>query len=173
MIIVIGPDNTGKTSLVNHLIHEFSLKQLPKFGKRPWDAPQEWADWILNNMTLKPNVIVDRMYFDEFAYGPVMRGDICLTYNEVRAIDASMAKFKPLVIWCDTSLGNMGKTYKDREQYPDFLQLMVIKEKYLPIMSARAGSFPIHKFDWEIDPKYETVDLTVLGYLELNTRRNG
>lgn len=107
MIIVEGPDNSGKTTLINDLKHDFD--QYAIFDKSPshlviGDNPDlvSWITWIETSLIPENrSVIYDRHpIISESVYGPVCRDENLLEETGYWDILKSL---KPLIIICRPS----------------------------------------------------------------------
>lgn len=169
MIIVSGPDNSGKTSLINHLLANTNLVRIPKFNVLPpWEHPEEYANWIKKTLLTSPsNGIVDRCFIDELAYGPIMRGKVNLPLLDLISIYTIYGNVKPLLIITDPGVDSIVSTYKQREQYPNLPEnLMVRKEYYSVIHSRPFSKAPIYIFNYNFDPDYTLVKSVIKHYLK-------
>lgn len=169
MIIVSGPDNSGKTSLINHLLASTNLVKIPKFNMLPpWEHPEEYADWIRQTLLNSPsNGIVDRCFIDELAYGPVMRGKVSLSILDLVSICTIYSKVKPLLIITDPGADSIVSTYKQREQYPNLPENLMVREEYYKIIYKRPFSeAPLYIFNYNFDPDYTLVESVIKHYLK-------
>jgi len=141
MIIVEGPDNSGKTTLINYLVKELKLTKAPlKFEPTDEEHMEESIvtfyddviEYLKSHDTRK--VIWDRLYFSELVYGPVVRGRIGLTFNQRGILLELIKQIKPLVIFCMTDLYTITKEYHKRNQYADKKQIKLIYDYYVDII---------------------------------------
>ncbi len=167
MIIVCGPDNTGKTHLVEHLSEKFNI---PKVGKYHTLPPTDYSDWVVWAEKVLLNTaqsIADRFYIEEFIYGPVMRGKIGMTEYQRRQLDKLFMDRDPLIILCNTSLHNIKKTFGDRIQYPQIQDIRKIQDRFYEVIDTPPFKFMTRlDFDYEFDPKYERIDTAIDNYLK-------
>lgn len=70
LVVVDGPDKSGKTTLVKEIAERFGY-DFVHFGVPGPDPAREYADFLLN---LKKPTICDRFLYGEFVYGPLLRG---------------------------------------------------------------------------------------------------
>lgn len=173
MIIVTGPDNCGKTSLVEHLKKRFLLEQVPRYHTMPPVDVADWVQWLKDTLTHPSvdNLIADRFYVEEFVYGPVIRGGVIIGQEDKEQIDKLLLLCQPLIIHCDTSWGNIEKTFGDRKQYPTSEQNKKVKERFGQVLDGYPFMFTYkYKFNYEIDPDYNRITHYVSAYLV--ARRN-
>lgn len=71
LIVIEGPDCTGKTTLATHLARELGFKYA-KFSNpvSRESAHRAYVDWL---KAKQPNTVLDRSWLGEFAYGPLFR----------------------------------------------------------------------------------------------------
>lgn len=100
MIIVCGPDNSGKTTLVDGICKTFPL--LKRF-KSP--GPSASYDWWMEMLTQDPETlalsIFDRFLFSEYVYGPLCRDQIRLTDHQREVVESQLLTAEPLIVLCE------------------------------------------------------------------------
>jgi GTPase SAR1 family protein len=160
MIIVSGPDNSGKTTLVKKLCEDLHLNNLPKCKSLPlWEHPVEYSDWIIQ--TIKDSHhddIVDRCFIDELVYGPIMRGKVCFDAPQFKACADALVDKSPLIIITNPGANMISKSYAEREQYPQLHQNLKVLFRYYEAMNEYPfNQCPQYIFDYSFDPYYERV----------------
>ena len=79
-IIVIGMDNTGKTTLCNTLAEKLNYEHVKSPG--PQLSKEEMVKWM-NEQLSKENVIIERFPFlEEMVYGKILRGKSKFTFRD-------------------------------------------------------------------------------------------
>lgn len=166
MIIVSGPDNSGKTSLLDYLVSEVGLKKMPKCEFTPvWEHPEEYTKWVLQTLKGGKFDIVDRCYIDELVYGPIMRGKIMFDYSDVISINQQLVESKPLLIICNPGKEKILETYYEREQYPSIDRNMFVKRRFYEILGFYDfDEIPVYIFNYRFDPDYKLVTKVVDFY---------
>lgn len=159
MIIVCGPDNTGKTRLVEHLSKKFNILKGEKYHTLPPTDYSDWGVWVEKALLNVEQSIADRFYVEEFVYGPVMRGKVGIGEYQRRHLDRLFSDRDPIIILCNTSLDNIKRTYGERVQYPEVSRTKEIQDMFLTVLN----SYPFRscirlRFDYEFDPHYEKID---------------
>lgn len=143
-IIVVGMDNTGKTTLVNQLKEFYKCESIKSPG--PNYTRQEMIDEIKKDLDLPNKVILERFsILEELVYGNVLRN-----HSKFRLDDMDWIRdYDFIIIYCrpgDEVIYNFG----DREQMNGVIEE---KEKLveawdnLIIDLARIG-FVIIPYDW-------------------------
>ena len=92
-IIVIGMDNTGKTTLCEKLSKELNYEHVKSPG--PHLSKEEMVDWM-NEQLSKDNIIIERFpFFEEMVYGKVLRGKSKFTFRDMTLRDCLIINCKP------------------------------------------------------------------------------
>lgn len=166
MIIVTGADNMGKTSLVEHLSKQLNIPTLERFHSLPpHEHAREWFGWMYDTLSKNPNVIADRFYLDEFAYGPVVRERICITQEQAMIIDELLVKNKPLVIHCDVAPDIWTKNYELRGQYVDSRINAEVQKKFHKVLWSNYAWLRLVGFDYTKDSEYKNITRTVEKFI--------
>ena len=171
MIIVTGVDNTGKTTLVNHLVDKFKdrgLKQIEKYPTLPPTDGMDWAGWVVNKLITKNRfTIADRFYVEEFVYGPLLRGSMCIDSNIVRSINTMIMQVKPLIIWCNTDIETIRKTFMERAQLEGvYERIGKLQHKFEEVLNSFPfDQCPQYTYNFKTDPDYKTIDQVVDAWI--------
>ena len=103
IIIIEGPDGSGKTTLAEQLSRQTGYRMIhrsqPKSEEEKKLMMGEYLQLIKNNK----NVIFDRCWYSEMAYGPVMRDASVIRYPEMYELERMLAKNGALIIYCTGS----------------------------------------------------------------------
>lgn len=107
MIIVEGPDNSGKTTLIDSLKAEFGLRLLRPAGGPPKSCLElsERCEYIIKeaSLCLSKRLIVDRIsLIGESIYGPICRGkDLWTEIPQIKAdLLYALNCLDPFYIYC-------------------------------------------------------------------------
>ena len=99
MLVIEGPDNSGKTTLVDRICAQF-----PSLLRHKSPGPDADYDWWMRQLTQPPEAlavsIYDRFYFSELVYGPICRGQISLSVHRQEVIESLLVTAEPLIIHC-------------------------------------------------------------------------
>lgn len=111
-IIVIGMDNTGKTTLVDYLNMELFIRQVKSPG--PKLTKKQMSEIMYGWLSSDEDLIIERFsLFEEITYGNVLRRNSKFDLNGPEF--EYVKKVKPIIIYCrpdDFNVFNFG----DREQ---------------------------------------------------------
>lgn len=173
MIIVTGPDNGGKTTLVRKLVDDMGLDNMEKCKTLPlWAHHNEYTNWIVNTFKESTHVsVVDRCYIDELVYGPIMRGKICFDAIDTYRIQKAFLDVKPLIILADPGPNKLMERYGEREQYPDISDNLTVQSRfYKELQEHPFTEVPKYIFDYRFDPEYKLVKKVVAYYISKGGR---
>ena len=125
IIILEGPDGAGKTTLATQL----SLMTKYKVVHYSYPKNQEEADRMyinyISDLKKAGNIIIDRCWYSDMTYGPVMRGGATITYPEMFDLERIVARKGGMIIYCTDSkaalwqrVSRRGDDYvKSKEQF--------------------------------------------------------
>lgn len=143
-IVVIGMDNTGKTTLANQLAHDFGCEHIKSPG--PGYSREEMMEELIRELELPDLTILERFsILEELVYGNVLRNHSKFNYSDLELI----RKYNPLFIYCrpsDEDVYNFG----DREQMKGVIEE---KEKLLKawdnlIKRLKKDGYDVIKYNW-------------------------
>ena len=163
MIIVEGMDNSGKTTLAEHLAEKFKLPLMhsPKIR-------ENMIQDALTILTLNPNAVMDRFsVISEVIYGPTLRRKIIFDTFVTRWIFYmdKLAQCKPLIFYCrppDEKIFDYG----DREQMEGVKEHdKELLGAYDALMDSWAGRLLIMKYDFRLPNAWSFTDYAVETYL--------
>ena len=175
MIIIEGPDNAGKTTLMKQLMEDFDLKQAPlKFDPHDKeDVPKEVVDFydkVMDYMGYKTedeliNEVWDRVYFSELVYGPLKRGEVGLTQEQALMVPKIIQAHRPLIIMCMTHKANIINNLAERQQYVDYHEIGEMIDRYNNLLNEMEAFTPyFYRYDYKYN-SYENVRRYVELYL--------
>ena len=143
-IIVVGMDNTGKTTLVNQLCEFYGCESIKSLG--PGYSREEMIDEVKRKLELPNRVVLERFsILEELVYGKVLRNDSKFTIEDMELV----RDYDFIIVYCrpeDEVIYNFG----DREQMEGVIEQRVkLVEEWdrLIIELARKG-FVITVYDW-------------------------
>lgn len=111
MVIIEGPDASGKSTLISYLLGEFGDQlELAESSKGDRNAP-EWREPVnvrKRTYTALSQAVIgthrvqvhDRLFFSELVYGEVLRGGACFRWKEQQHILRVLTALSPPVVLC-------------------------------------------------------------------------
>ena len=103
ILIIEGPDGSGKTTLANKLSEQTGWPVIHRVQpKTDADKQQMLAEYIRIIKNGK-NAILDRGWYSEMAYGPIMRDASVISYPQMYELERLLAKKGALIIYCTDS----------------------------------------------------------------------
>ena len=165
MIIVEGPDNSGKTTLAGKIMEEWGealgLEALKSQG------PASNYYWWMRILTDSPDVlgslVCDRFYFGELVYGPLTRGGISLGQQQREVVESMLLTAQPLVIRC--KLIRDRALFENRPQTFDWDTVVQAEDYYSRILHSR-GPLTVIPYDAFTPGSLERVLVKVASYLD-------
>lgn len=105
MIVVEGPDGSGKTTLVNRLCTEFGIEVRPRACTSDGGPVEDLPGWIRRDLLMNPDYgIYDRYpLISEMIYGPTLRSDADRLGRNEEQLNWLLEQFynnHPLIIYC-------------------------------------------------------------------------
>lgn len=166
MIIVTGCDNTGKSSLVKFLSKELDMPVAKRFPDGPPKTKDQWDEWYWyceRAFNDPEDKIYDRLFIDEFVYGPVIRGGLDLPIDKMAQLSELMLIRQPMYIYTIVPLDTIKKSFDERDQYPQVERIHDLMLRFNTVNN----SWPVmclsnrYDFDFTKDPDYNII----LSYL--------
>ena len=114
IIIIEGPDGSGKTTLAEKMHKQTGYKLLHRsYPKTEEDKERMMAEYM---QVIKSgvNCIFDRSWYSEMVYGPVMRNDSIISYPQMYTLERELTKRGAIVIYCGGMISNMWARCKER-----------------------------------------------------------
>ena len=169
LVVVEGPDGSGKTALINKIIEKFPFlayqKPVPSNGPEGQTGKYmiDWLNSRFSEIKSGANYIMDRINLvSEEIYGPICRG-VSMIYVDIRAVDTLSNFFgnKPIIIYCrpskETIFENLNKDQS--------VQMAGVLENITEIIQAYDRFFNVWEsvgidiwhYDYMIDPGAEPI----------------
>lgn len=99
IIIIEGPDGSGKTTLANKIKEQTGYMLLHRSHQTDANAESLFDEYV-QVIKAGKNCIMDRGWYSEMVYGPVMRGVSIITYPQMYELERLLAKNGALLIHC-------------------------------------------------------------------------
>ena len=111
-IIILGMDNTGKTTLALKLSQELDLPIIKSCG--PKVNKNEMENFILESMLSPEDGIYERfVFFEEMVYGSILRGKSNFSYKD--DLFKNILNSDAIIVYCRPHKRNI-KQWNNREQ---------------------------------------------------------
>lgn len=109
IIIIEGPDGAGKTTLANKLQKQTGYMLLHRSQPKSEEEKAKMMAEYMDVLKSGKNCIMDRCWYSEMVYGPVMRDAAVISYPQMYALERQLARAGGLVIHCTGSLQTLWK----------------------------------------------------------------
>lgn len=100
IILIEGPDGAGKTTLAEKLSKQTGYvllhRSYPKTAEEMANMMQEYMQVIKSGK----NCIIDRCWYSEMVYGPIMRNETNISYPDMYELERAVARVGGIVIYC-------------------------------------------------------------------------
>ena len=100
IIIIEGPDGAGKTTLANKIKDQTGFMLLHRTQPKTEEDKQRMMDEYVQVIKAGKNCILDRSWYSEMVYGPVMRDTSVITYPQMYELERLLARNGALLIHC-------------------------------------------------------------------------
>lgn len=114
IIIMEGPDGSGKTTLAEQLSRQTGYEIIHRTKPANEEEKKAMHLMYLKTIAKNKNVIFDRCWYSEMAYGPVMRDDSVITYPQMYELEKALAKKGAMIIYCTGNRDEMWKRATSR-----------------------------------------------------------
>lgn len=170
-IVVYGCDNSGKTSLANHITEKFNFEYVRSKGG-PKMGTQEVLQYLDKNLSSPTNKVFDRFsIIEEFANGLVLRG-VDRFQEEFVEKELFLGRVD-LFIYACPDMATV-KKFGDREQMDGIIEnIDRLREMYrcFTINDVMDPGRPLIIFDWTKDSDYEKIDSAIAYFIENENRK--
>lgn len=127
ILVLVGPDKCGKTTLAATLIKDLLPGYAYKHHGVPPVEPYSYFGWFLHYA--RPDVVVDRLHYCELAYGLTYRGVSKLSDHEWRLLELAALAHRAQVIWLDDDAASIRSRWDDKETF-DAARLEQLQTSY-------------------------------------------
>ena len=100
ILIIEGPDGSGKTTLANQLKNQTGYTLLHRTQPKSAEDKARMMDEYTQMLKAGKNCIMDRSWYSELVYGPVMRDKSVLTFPQMYELERLASKNGALIIYC-------------------------------------------------------------------------
>ena len=150
IIIIEGPDGSGKTTLAKQLSQQTGWSIVHRSQPKSEEEKAQMMQGYIDALKMGKNMIFDRCWYSEMAYGPTMRDESVISYPQMYALEALAAKHGALIIYCTDKPDTLWRRCQKRgEDYiihkADFIDIC---EAFEEIMSV-PHRIPVVKYGYQ------------------------
>lgn len=99
IIIIEGPDGSGKTTLAEKL-HKQTKYPIVHMSQPKTDEEKKlMLGEYLQTVRNGKNMIFDRCWYSEMVYGPIMRGSSAISYPDMYMLEEQLAKAGAIIVY--------------------------------------------------------------------------
>lgn len=151
IIFLEGPDGGGKTTLSTKLSEQTGMRiakfSYPKTQEEKRNMFEMYADFIKAN----PNVIVDRCWYSEMVYGPIIRKEHNVSKKQMYELEKLViSEGGGMVIHCTANMSKLWQRFSERgDDYiaQDFTLLSKLKTEYEFLMHKLPHLIPVVRYE--------------------------
>lgn len=154
-IIILGMDNTGKTTLAEQLSKELNIFLMRSKAKGLDKLNMESVIWA--DMTHSKDLILERFcFFEEMVYGKILRGKSNFKFSD--KIFKTILENKPTIIYCRPQK-KIIKNWKEREQMEGVIENSdkLLKQFDKVIKKARLHGLKVIKYDYTKETYFDVI----------------
>lgn len=150
IFIIEGPDGSGKTTLAQKLSKQTGYPVVHRSQPKSEEEKLQMLQGYVDAIEAGKNVIFDRCWYSEMAYGPVMRDKSVITYPEMYLLEERLAKHGALIIYCTDKPKTLWRraTKRGEDYITDFATFYAICTNFDVIMSV-PHLVPVVKYDYK------------------------
>ena len=100
ILIIEGPDGSGKTTLANKISQQTSWPIIHRTQPKSDDEKKTMMDSYLEVISSGRNCIFDRSWYSEMVYGPIMRDTSVISYAQMFTLERKLSKRGAMLIHC-------------------------------------------------------------------------
>ena len=150
IIIIEGPDGSGKTTLANKLSKQTGYPVVHRSAPKSDEEKAAMMNMYKQAIKESKNIIFDRCWYSEMAYGPIMRDASVISFPEMYELEKLLCKKGGLIIYCTDKPDVLWKRCQERgEDYiTDISTHTKICEGYDELMNV-PHLIPVVKYGYE------------------------
>jgi len=114
MILIEGPDCSGKTTLIEEEFGHLNRKHNGLYPS-PTHAYNAYLQQISDFLSFNTSIVFDRMHLSEFIYGTVMRDEYTINSEQFNTIEEQLTIAECITVVCLPHLSKCLKTWWDRQ----------------------------------------------------------
>lgn len=158
IVILEGPDNTGKSTFAEYLAKRFNTPIQHSPGPLNRDVLHKFMDEAFTRdiFSYKKLFLFDRMpMFSEVVYGTSIRGNIVFSQQDLEMYDFQLKSTAHLVIFTDIPQAVAEKNWSERKQMEGVYERWTdIRERYAKLYTrCEAKDINVVKYSFPGDPE--------------------
>lgn len=114
IIILEGPDGSGKTTLANKLAQQTGYTLLHRSQPKTEEDKKRMMDEYMQVIKSGKSCIFDRCWYSEMVYGPVMRDASVISYPQMFELERRLLKNGAIIIHCTGPLTTLWRRCQTR-----------------------------------------------------------
>ena len=100
IFIIEGPDGSGKTTLAEMLSKQTGFPVVHRTQPKSEEEKARMMQEYVATIKTGKNAIFDRCWYSEMAYGPVFRGESCISVDEMHELEGLLHSLGGFVVYC-------------------------------------------------------------------------
>ena len=118
IIIIEGIDGSGKSTLAKQISAQSGYPIIHRVQPKTDDDKATMMASYEKLTKSSKNVILDRSWYSELAYAPVMRDKTIISYRQMYQLEMDMAKRGAIIVYCTGKIDELWKRAHSRgEEY--------------------------------------------------------
>jgi thymidylate kinase len=148
IIIIDGPDGSGKTTLANYLSKQLGFPIKHRSKPETEEEKKQMAQSYVDDIVSGDNIIWDRCFYSEMVYGPTMRDQSYITHGQMLSLEELLLEKGALVIYCTAPIATLwNRAQKRGESYINtFDKMAEIHDRYDHLMRLAKHLIPITNY---------------------------
>jgi thymidylate kinase len=150
IIILEGPDGGGKSSLAKRIEAQTGYCILPRDKPKTEEEKLKMYEDYGNLILGHNNVILDRSWYSEMVYGPIMRDEIIMSKEQMYGLEELIVENGGgLIIHCSASTELLWKRCQERgEDYITNIEtLRDIRTRYISLLRDTKHLIPVLNYE--------------------------
>ena len=132
ILILEGPDGSGKSYLANYLTAKWSFSLIPTQGppKSRGDLLHR-MDRVISRDQPRERILSDRFaLFSEQVYGPVIRDNCLLTEYDIQTYTRRLIRHNAVILYCRPSDETLAKVELEKKSHKDEDHVQRVKSQF-------------------------------------------